>query len=138
MKSILATFLVGLLFVSCSAQQHDEQKEIPVSKSDTIYDKVDQMPEFNGGKNEFFSYIQNNLKYPDQAKKAGVEGKVFVEFIISKTGTIESAKILRGIGAGCDEAALQVIQNSPDWNPGIKDGKIVNVKLVLPITFSLS
>lgn len=137
---ILAVALTTLVsFGSCQNNRLVSQKEqIPLSNDNTVFEEVDKMPEFENGFPGFYKYIQSSLTYPEEAKRLGVEGKVFVEFIISKTGAPESAKVVKGIGAGCDEAALQIIQNSPTWKAGIKDGKAVNVKLVLPITFKLN
>lgn len=138
-RTTLFITLVASMFSACENNNLSEQERItPVSKDNTVYQEVDQMPEYVNGMTSFFQYIQENLKYPEQAKRLGVEGKVFVEFVVTKTGTIESAKVLRGIGSGCDKAALEVIKNSPNWQPGIKNGESVNVKMVLPITFKLS
>ncbi len=113
-------------------------KEIKVSTDDTIFINVDHPPEFEGGNTFFFNFIQENLKYPAAAKAKGIEGKVFVEFVVTKYGKIEDVIILKGIGAGCDKAALEIIKSSPDWIPGIRNDKAVHVKMIIPIMFKLN
>lgn len=137
-RNIVTVVLFITALSACENKSLTTQEDIiPISKDNTIYQEVDQMPEYVNGMTDFYGYIQKNLKYPEQAKQLDVEGKVYIEFVVSKTGTIESAKVLRGIGSGCDEAALEVFQNSPNWKPGIKNGEAVNVKMVLPLTFKL-
>ncbi len=109
------------------------------SAKDTIYDVVDVMPEYSGGKKEMFSYLSNNIKYPEAAIRKGVTGRVFVSFVVEKDGRINNAKIIRGIGSGCDEEALRVVNAMPNWTPGKnKNGEPVRVKFNLPIKFALN
>jgi protein TonB len=96
------------------------------------------MPLFPGGEQMLFEFIGNNLKYPQQAKSAGVEGQVFVEFYVEKDGSITGGKVLRGIGYGCDEEAIRVIGLMPKWEPGTQRGKRVRVRYTLPVTFKLA
>jgi protein TonB len=77
-------------------------------------------------------------KYPAQARRMGIEGKVFVEFVINKDGSIVDVRAMKGIGAGCDELAVKVVQEAPKWKPGKQRGKPVRQKMVLPITFKLN
>ncbi len=95
---------------------------------------VAQMPEFNGDLN---TYLFRNLKYPSFARENNIEGRVIVEFIINEDGSITEAKIIKGIGGGCDEEALRVIKNMPGWKAGMHNGKFVKVYFVLPIVFKL-
>ncbi|MCB0496741.1 MAG: energy transducer TonB [Cyclobacteriaceae bacterium] len=137
MKNILITF-VAFALIACSDPAANEQDNVRISSDDTIYDKVEQMPSYAGGMNKFAQYMQENLKYPEEAKRKGIEGKVFVEFVVDKNGQITSENVLKGIGAGCDAAALELVKNAPSWKPGIKDGEAVNVKMVLPVSFKLN
>lgn len=102
-----------------------------------VFAKVEQQAEFEGGIEKFYDYVMTNLKYPAQAKRLGIEGKVYVEFVVERDGSITDVKVLRGIGAGCDAEALKVIKESPNWNPGTQMGKEVRVRRVIPITFRL-
>ncbi|MTI30242.1 energy transducer TonB [Xanthovirga aplysinae] len=94
-------------------------------------------PEYKGGMRAFYDFVGKNLKYPPQARRMGIEGRVFVSFIVDKDGSIVEAEILKGIGAGCDEEALRVISNSKKWLPGKQRGRTVRVKMSLPIIFKL-
>ncbi|SNS15282.1 TonB family C-terminal domain-containing protein [Belliella buryatensis] len=100
-------------------------------------DMVDQQAEPQGGMDAWNTYIKNNLKYPQEAKIRGVEGVVYLTFIVDKDGDIKEPEILRGIGAFCDEEALRLVENSPKWKPGKKDGEAVESRLRLPIRFDL-
>jgi TonB family protein len=102
-----------------------------------VFKVVDVQPEPIGGIPAFFEYVANNLKYPEEAKNAGVEGKVFIEYVVTKDGTIANVKCIRGISESCNSEAIRVIRNSPAWKPGKHEGKNVNVRMILPITFKL-
>lgn len=139
------TLAMAVLAMSCDAQIKNEPdvtqnqlNESEISSTNKVFEKVDDLPKFPGGTNALISFIQTNLKYPEEAKKHSTEGKVFVEFIVLKTGKVDSVKIIRGIGNGCDESALELMKKSPDWKPGKQNGKLVNVKMVVPISFKLS
>ncbi len=115
-----------------TADQSKPQKE------DTIFKVVEKMPLFNQGKDELYSYLGKNIKYPDEAKEKGIQGTVYVTFVVEKNGSITNVKILRGIGAGCDEEAVRVVKSMPKWTPGYQDGKPVRVVFNLPIKYKLS
>lgn len=100
-------------------------------------DGVDEYPEFTGGMKAFAKYMERNLRYPSQAQDDGVQGKVFVSFVVEKDGSITDVKILRGIGYGCDEEAMKVIKKSPLWKPGKNKGIPVRVRYNMPINFNL-
>ncbi len=95
---------------------------------------VERMPEFNGN---IMEYMTRNLRYPDRARDGGVEGRVVVEFVVNEDGSISNAKVIRGIGAGCDEEALRVIYAMPRWKPGLQAGKPVKVYYTLPVKYTL-
>jgi protein TonB len=98
---------------------------------------VEEMPSFPGGEKALFSYLSSNIHFPQMAVDAGITGTVYVQFVVSKTGEIEKIKLLRGIGGGCDEEAIRVINSMPRWNAGKQRGKAVNVRYNMPIKFSL-
>ena len=114
----------------------DEPEE--EEETDQIFQIVEQPATFKGGVQAFYAYVQKNLKYPAQAQRMGMEGRVFVEFVVGKDGKITDVKVLRGIGAGCGEEAVRVLKNSPPWNPGKQRGRPVRQRMVLPITFKLN
>ncbi len=103
-----------------------------------VYDKVDKMPEFDGGMEGLISFMQKNIKYPKSAEKKGTEGKVFIEFVVTSKGAVTKAKVKKGANEEMDKEALRVVNSMPNWKPGEKDGKKVSVKMVLPIVFKLS
>jgi TonB family protein len=96
---------------------------------------LDTPPQFKGGQKKLVRFLNKNLHYPSSAEELGVEGKVFVYFIIEANGALSNFKVLRGIGAGCDEEALRVLRLSPNWQAGTLNGVEVRSSYVLPITF---
>lgn len=113
------------------------QAEEPKEEVDEIFTIVEEPAGPKGGMPAFYKYIADKMKYPAQARRMGIEGKVFVEFVIGKDGSISDVKAVKGIGAGCDEEAVRVVQSAPAWNPGKQRGKPVKQRMVLPITFKL-
>lgn len=105
---------------------------------DTIFNVVEVMPEFPGGTEALFAYISKNIKYPENAKKEGINGRVFINFIVEKNGKVGEVKLLRGIGGGCDEEAMRVVSEMPNWKPGLQDGQPVRVSYNIPIKFALN
>jgi len=103
-----------------------------------VFSVVDVMPTFPGGMGNLMSFLINNIKYPPIAKESGVRGIVFVNFIVEPNGDISHVKVLRGIGSGCDEEAIRVVESMPKWKPGMQKGKAVRVSFNLPIKFTLN
>jgi protein TonB len=116
--------------------------EAPAPEENTneqeVFTIVENMPEFPGGEAAMRKYIGKNIKYPNLARENKVEGTVYIQFVINQNGEISDTKILRGIGAGCDEEALRVIKKMPAWAPGKQRGKPVRVQFTLPMKFKLS
>ncbi|PCH67352.1 MAG: hypothetical protein COC01_06070 [Bacteroidetes bacterium] len=94
-------------------------------------------PEFPGGTNAMYKYLYSKIVYPQIAVDNVIEGKVFISFIVDKKGNLRNFKILRGIGGGCEEEAVRVIKGMPNWNPGLQNGRAVNVPVTLRIKFTL-
>ena len=119
--------------------QTTEDNPIQVLKNynDTVYQTVDEMPRYQGGDPHMMKYVAENIVYPQKAKENGIEGRVFVGFIIEKDGSVSNVKVLRGIGGGCDEEAVRVISAMPKWKPGKQGGKPVRVSYMMPINFKL-
>ncbi|MBL7966695.1 MAG: energy transducer TonB [Prolixibacteraceae bacterium] len=106
-------------------------------QDEKVYEKVDQMPEFQGGQEELISFLVKSIQYPEEAKKKGTQGKVFVNFVVGKDGSITNAKILKAVDPLLDAEALRVITAMPKWIPGKDKGKEVAVQFTLPISFAL-
>ena len=109
-----------------------------VPSNDTIYQIVDQMPEFPGGMEAMMKFVADNVKYPEEAKDKNIEGRVFVGFVIEKDGSVSNVKVLRGIGGGCDEEAIRVVKSMPNWTPGKQKGEPVRVSFQMPFMFKLT
>lgn len=90
------------------------------------------------GLTAFYEYVKNNLRYPAEARRKGVEGKVFVQFVINIDGSLSEFKVVKGIGSGCDEEAVRIIKESPAWNPGKQRGIPVKQRYTMPFLFRLS
>jgi len=104
---------------------------------DEIFDIVEDQPTPPGGMQAFYKYVSKSMKYPKQARRMGVEGRVFVQFVVDKNGQLTEVKAIKGIGAGCDEEAVRVLKQAAKWKPGKQRGRPVKVRMILPITFKL-
>ena len=91
-------------------------------------------PEFKG---KLKPWLSRNIKYPKLAKSTGIQGKVYIQFIIEEDGSVSNAEVVRGIGGGCDEEALRIVNLMPKWEPGLQNYEPVRVRMTLPITFKL-
>ena len=107
-------------------------------EDEKIFTVVEQQPEFPGGTKALYAYISSAIRYPEPAKRAQVEGKVFVRFVVDKSGAIRNIEILKGTGFGLDEEAIRVMKAMPAWKPGRQGGQPVNVRYNLPIDFRLN
>ncbi len=105
--------------------------------NESVYEQVDVLPEYQGGMTEMTNFIGKNLKYPEQAVKANVIGKVIVKIIIQRDGSVNSVSFLKGIGFGCDEEVERIVKMMPKWKAGMKDGETVRTSFVLPVMFAL-
>lgn len=101
------------------------------------FTRVEMMPEFEGGNKKMYQWLSKNLNYPSAAVRANVQGKVFLNFIVEKDGSITEVKVLKGIGFGCDEEAMRVVKAMPHWKAGRQNGQAVRVAYTIPITFQL-
>ena len=113
------------------------QAEQPKEETDEIFNVVEESAAPKGGMQAFYKYVGEKIKYPAQARRMGIEGRVFVEFVINKDGSLSDVRSIKGIGAGCDEEAVRIIQSAPAWSPGKQRGKAVKQRYTLPIIFKL-
>ena len=102
-----------------------------------IFKVVEVMPEFPGGAGKMMEFIQKNLKYPMTAQENGIQGRVFVNFVIEPDGSITNVRVMRGIGGGCDEEAIRIVQSMPNWKPGKQRGVAVRSSFTVSIIFKL-
>lgn len=112
-------------------------EETDAEKIDQIFLVVEEGAMPKNGMAAFYKLAGENIRYPAQARRMNVEGKVFVEFVVSRDGTLTDIKVVKGIGSGCDEEAVRIVSLSPPWNPAKQRGKPVRQRIVLPIFFKL-
>lgn len=105
--------------------------------NDTVFSVCEEMPEFPGGSEKFMEYLSSNIKYPEEAKEKGISGRVLIQFVIEKDGSVTNVKVMKGIGALCDDEAVRVVKSMPKWKPGKQEGKPVRVNYILPVSFKL-
>lgn len=139
--------LGAAVMVSCEAQKLDEpnvEQEVAAMESAKVEMEPDVMPEFEGGQQGLYQFLGSNMRYPTEAKEAGLEGRVFVQFLITHTGEVEKVKILNKEKDGnkaqlaLEKEALRVMSMMPKWKPGEKDGKLVTTQFTLPFMFKLT
>jgi periplasmic protein TonB len=141
-KLLIATLLcTGQL---CYSQTVDQKESVDSTKQETkeIFYKVDKVAEFPGGMGKFYEYLSKNMTYPKDAREQGIEGKVFVEFVIDSTGVIrkDQIKIIQGLYESCDNEAIRLIKECPNWKPAYVTElkRNVPIRIVIPIVFKLA
>jgi len=125
----------------------DQKTEIqayipPVFEEEAVHEQeifivVEEPPSFPGGDEARIRFLSENIRYPQMARESGIQGTVFVTFVVERDGSVTDVRILRGIGGGCDEEAIRVIKAMPKWNPGKQRGRPVRVQFNMPIRFTL-
>lgn len=113
------------------------EEEPEEEEAEQIFMIVEEEASFPGGNKAWAKFLKKNLKYPRQAKRMGIEGRVFLSFVVAKDGSLSDIQVTRKIGGGCDEEAVRVLEASPKWNPGKQRGRPVNSRFRFYITFRL-
>ena len=137
----LAAALLIASNISCiSTEKQEETVEVQESRSaeEQVFQVVEQMPEFPGGMGECMKFLGQNIKYPAEAIEKGIQGRVIVQMIVERDGSITNTKVVRGVDPLLDAEALRVVNQSPKWIPGKQRGQAVRVKYTLPVMFRLS
>jgi protein TonB len=111
--------------------------QTPAKADTTVYTIVERQPQFPGGMDSLRAFITTNRRYPAEAQKAGIKGRVLVSFIIEMDGSLRDITVFSGLGYGCDEEAVRIIGAMPRWAPGSQDGRLLRVKYTLPIAFGV-
>ena len=132
-KLILMTVMAVFCLTTASAQ-----KTVVSQENQKVFDTVEQMPEYPGGMPALIEFLQTNMKYPEDAQKQKVEGRVMVMFVVEKDGSITDVKVARNVFPSLDEEAVRVVNAMPKWTPGKEKGKPVRVQYTLPISFRLT
>lgn len=128
--------VMALMAVGCLTTAN-AQKTVVSQTNQKVYDVVEQMPEFPGGMQGLISYLSENIKYPKDAEKQKVEGKVMVTFVVEADGSVTTVQEVKKVFPSLDNEAVRVVSAMPKWTPGMHDGKPVRVKYTLPISFRL-
>ena len=142
-QSMEEMVVVGMNTPSEEADKKVKYTEVKVDETETpqkeevIFQVVEQMPEFPGGMGEAMKFLAKNIKYPAAAQQAKIEGRVIVQFVVGKDGSISDVKIARGVSPDLDAEAMRVVSLMPKWNPGKQRGQAVSVKYTMPIMFRL-
>ena len=113
------------------------QKTVVSKKNQKVYDVVEQMPEYPGGIAALWEYLMQNVKYPEDAEKQKVEGRVIANFVVETDGSISDVKIFKQVFPSLDREAIRVLEAMPKWTPGKQNGKPVRVKYTVPVNFKL-
>ena len=108
-----------------------------LTPDESVFEVVEQMPEFPGGYKEMMKYIEQNMRYPEEAKKAGTQGRVVVQFLVNKNGAISDVSVLHSVDRLLDAEAVRLVRSMPKWKPGMQKGKAVTVKYTVPLSFKL-
>ncbi len=159
MLAIIPLFAIAVILQSCTEKsplELEKKDEVTTeAKDDELTDEVSEdlekeddeeplfkvvedEPEFPGGTQAMHEYLRDNMEYPTKAHEAGIAGTVFVSFVVESDGSITNVEVLRGIGGGCDEEAVRVVENMPKWEPGQQKGQNVRVQFNMPIRFVLN
>jgi periplasmic protein TonB len=134
MKTIKMMLLVsGFLAAGFCQIQAQENKS-----KNGVYEKVEVMPEYPGGEQALMNDLMGSIKYPDEAKKNGIQGKVFVSFVVDEQGKVTNSKIERGVDPALDAESLRVVNGLKTWKPGTEKGKAVKVAYTIPINYALN
>lgn len=102
-----------------------------------IFQVVEEMPSFPGGMGELMKFLGNNIKYPAVAQENGIQGRVIIQFVVEKDGSVANPVVVKGVDPALDKEALRVVKSMPKWTPGKQRGKAVRVKYTVPVTFRL-
>jgi protein TonB len=116
----------------------DIKQAVTQEVEDKVYTVIEQMPQFPGGESELLAYISKNIKYPVIAQENGIQGKVTVRFVVTKTGMVDKVEVLRSLDPACDKEAIRVVKTLPRFIPGKQNGVNVSVWYTLPVVYKLS
>ncbi len=135
--SFSTLFVLNLLSGSFNLNAQSPQQSGTSSTEMPVFTVVENMPEYPGGDDARLKFLADNIQYPKEAKETGISGTVYVTFVIDTKGLLTDARIMRGIGGGCDEEVLRILALMPPWKPGTQEGKPVRVQFTMPVKFTL-
>lgn len=126
-----------LLFISLFCTLGVSAQSNSTSRTERLFDVVEEMPMFPGGNAALMDFLANNIKYPQVAEENGIQGRVVLTFTVEPDGSLTEVKVVRGVDIALDKEAIRVVKSMPKWIPGKVGGQPVAVKYTLPITFHL-
>jgi len=129
--------ILMLLMAGCCLMTANAQKTVVSQTNQKVFDTVEQMPEYPGGMQAMIEFLQTNMKYPEDAAKQKVEGRVMVQFVVETDGSVSDVHVAKQVFPSLDAEAIRVVQAMPKWTPGKEKGKVVRVKYNLPIVFRM-
>ena len=138
MKPLKTIIFILLVFSNYWAIGQNYDIAIVKENDTTVYTIVEDMPSYPGGDNARLKFLQSILVYPEKAKKRGIQGTVYITFVVDTDGSVTDVKVLRGIDEECDKEALRVVKLMPKWKPGYQKGKPVRVQFYMPVKFTLN
>lgn len=127
--------LFFIVLVLCSAMSFGQDK---LPNGEEVFQIVEDQPEFPGGMVEMYKFLSDTITYPLEARAQGISGMVYINFVITKTGTIEAVKVVKSVHPLLDEQAIKAVEAMPLWKPGEQRGKPVNVSYMIPVKFTLT
>lgn len=136
MKNFILSFVL-LALPAVLLSQHTDKIQQDTVKEEMIYDMPEIMPEFPGGADALDEFLKNNIKYPQAAKEKGIQGKVYVQFVVEKDGSVTNVNVRRSAHPLLDAEAVRAVKLMPNWKPGTMRGKKVRVRYTLPVSFML-
>lgn len=129
--------ILMLLMAACCLMTANAQKTVVSQTDPKVFDTVEQMPEYPGGMQAMIEFLQANMKYPEDAAKQKVEGRVLVQFVVETDGSVTDVHVAKQVFPSLDAEAIRVVQAMPKWTPGKDKGRVVRVKYNLPIVFRM-
>lgn len=136
-KAVKVSYTIPINFALGGGKTIETKKATVAKNKGDVYYIVEEMPVYPGGDPALRDFIAKNVKYPEKAQEKGIQGRVYVTFIVDVDGSITGAKIARGVDPSLDNEAIRVVNSSPKWTPGKQDGEAVKVSYTVPITFAL-
>ena len=129
--------ILMLLMAECCLISAHAQKTVVSQTNQKVFDTVEQMPEYPGGMQAMIEFLQTNMKYPEDAAKQKVEGRVMVQFVVETDGSVSDVHVAKQVFPSLDAEAIRVVKAMPNWTPGKEKGRVVRVKYLLPIVFRM-
>ena len=134
-QAVRVRFRLPIVFDLNEHQKESANDDSIANNDDEVYTEVDEKPEFQGGVDKLMSFLARNIKYPKEAMRKGIQGRVITNFIVNKDGTISNIVVKEGVNKQLDAEAIRVLSKMPKWKPGKNNGEIVRVNFTLPVTF---